>query len=146
MRAFASAGFTTRISPRGLFVLHARSLPDNPYAGHTLRDVVDRIEALTGCPIEEAHVDKDIEATTRKSPSRLHFGPEARRVRRHQARAAAPLRHRAHNPHLKAEDHLGRCHVKGRAGDAANVLLSAMGHNFLRILTWLRELLCLFLV
>jgi len=46
---------------------------------------------------------------------------------------------------LKAEGHLGRCYLKGRAGDAANVVLSAVGHNFRRILAWLRELLCLFL-
>jgi hypothetical protein len=47
--------------------------------------------------------------------------------------------------HLKAEGHLGRCYLKGRAGDAANVVLSAVGHNFRRVLAWLRELLCLFL-
>ena len=45
--------------------------------------------------------------------------------------------------HLKAE--LGRCYLKGRAGDAANVILSAIGHNFRRILAWLRALWCLFL-
>jgi IS5 family transposase len=47
--------------------------------------------------------------------------------------------------HLKAEGHLGRCYLKGRAGDAANVILSAIGHNFRRILAWLRALWCLFL-
>jgi hypothetical protein len=36
--------------------------------------------------------------------------------------------------HLKAEGHLGRCYLKGRAGDAANVVVSAVGHNFRRIL------------
>jgi IS5 family transposase len=43
------------------------------------------------------------------------------------------------------EDHLGRCYLKGCAGDAANVILSAIGHNFRRILAWLRELFGLFL-
>jgi IS5 family transposase len=47
--------------------------------------------------------------------------------------------------HLKAEGHLGRCYLKDRAGDAANVILSAVGHNFRRILAWLRLLCCLFL-
>ncbi|MEH2563601.1 hypothetical protein V1289_003228 [Bradyrhizobium sp. AZCC 2289] len=47
--------------------------------------------------------------------------------------------------HLKAEGHLGRRYLKGRAGDAANVVLSAAGHNFRRILVWFRELVCLFL-
>ncbi|OKO81862.1 hypothetical protein AC628_05670 [Bradyrhizobium sp. NAS96.2] len=46
---------------------------------------------------------------------------------------------------MKAEGHLGRCYLKGRAGDAANVILSAVGHKFRRILAWLRELLGLFL-
>jgi IS5 family transposase len=44
--------------------------------------------------------------------------------------------------HLKSEGHLGRCHLKGRAGDAANVILSAVGYNFRRILDWLRVLMC----
>ena len=46
---------------------------------------------------------------------------------------------------MKAEGHFGRCYLKGRAGDAANVVLSAVGHNFRRVLAWLRELLDLFL-
>ncbi len=32
-----------------------------------------------------------------------------------------------------------------RAGDAANVILSAIGHNFRRILAWLKALWCLVL-
>jgi hypothetical protein len=48
--------------------------------------------------------------------------------------------------HLKAEGHLGHCYLKGRAGDAANVILSAVGHNFRRILAWLSNLLRLNLI
>lgn len=44
---------------------------------------------------------------------------------------------------MKAEGHLGRCYLKGRAGDAANVILSTVGHNFRRILAWLRALWCI---
>jgi transposase, IS5 family len=46
---------------------------------------------------------------------------------------------------MKAEGHLGRCYLKGRDGDAANVVLTAVGYNFRRILAWLRALLCLIL-
>ncbi len=35
----------------------------------------------------------------------------------------------------------GRCYLKGHAGDAANAILIAAGHNFRRILAWLRALL-----
>ena len=43
--------------------------------------------------------------------------------------------------HMKADGHLGRCYPKGRPGDAANAIFSAVGHNFRRILAWLRDIL-----
>jgi transposase, IS5 family len=43
--------------------------------------------------------------------------------------------------HLKAEGHLGRCYLKGREGDAANAVLTAVGYNLRRVLAWLRILL-----
>src|SRR5213083_1175258 len=43
--------------------------------------------------------------------------------------------------HMKAEGHLGRCYLKGRAGDAANVILSAVGYNLRLVLAWLRMIL-----
>ena len=48
--------------------------------------------------------------------------------------------------HMKTDGHLGRCHLKGREGDAANVILTAVGHNLRRILAWLRDLLRLILL
>jgi IS5 family transposase len=46
---------------------------------------------------------------------------------------------------MKEESHLGRCYLKGHAGDAANAILTAAGYNFRRILAWLRSLLRLIL-
>ena len=46
---------------------------------------------------------------------------------------------------MKAEGHLGRCYLKGTAGDAANAILTAVGHNLQLVLAWLRILLCLVL-
>lgn len=134
-------------APGGLFVLHASSLPDNPYDGHTLRDVIERTETLTGCAIERLYVDKGCRGHEAQNPRRVFiagqkrgvFGAIKRELRRRSA--IEPI-----IGHLKAEGHLGRCYLKGRAGDAANVVLSVVGHNFRRILAWLRELLCLLLV
>jgi IS5 family transposase len=42
---------------------------------------------------------------------------------------------------MKADGHLGRCHLKGRAGDAANAVLTATGYNLRLVLAWLRILL-----
>ena len=41
--------------------------------------------------------------------------------------------------HMKNDGHLGRCYLKGRQGDAMNVLLVACGHNLRKILAWLRS-------
>jgi hypothetical protein len=105
-----------------------------------------RTEALTGCAIERAYVDKGYRGHDTQNPvassfraKRGVFGAIKRKLRRRSA--IEPI-----IGHLKAEGHLGRCYLKGRAGDAANVVLSAVGHNFRRILAWLRELLCLFLI
>ena len=142
----ASIVTNNRRAPGGLFVLHARAMPDNPYDGHTLRDVIDRTETLTGCPIERAYVDKGYCGHDAQNPRRVFisgqkrgvFGIIKRELRRRSA--IEPI-----IGHLKADGHLGRCYLKGRAGDAANVILSAVGHNFRRIIAWLRGLWPLFL-
>jgi len=35
----------------------------------------------------------------------------------------------------------GRCYLKGRTGDAANAVLTAVGYNLRLVLAWLRALL-----
>ena len=47
---------------------------------------------------------------------------------------------------MKTDGHLGRCHLKGPEGDAANVVLTAIGHNLRLVLAWLRLLLRLILL
>ena len=41
---------------------------------------------------------------------------------------------------MKTDGHLGRCHLKGRDGDATNVTLSATEHYPRLVLAWLRML------
>jgi IS5 family transposase len=138
----ASIVTNNRPAPGGQFVLHARALPDNPYDGHTLRDVIEDTETLTGCAIERAYVDKGYRGHDTQNPRRVFisgqkrgvFGTIKRELRRRSA--IEPV-----IGHLKSEGNLGRCYLKGRAGDAANVILSAVGYNFRRILAWLRALL-----
>lgn len=134
----ASILTNNRRPPAGLFVLHARALPDNPYDGHTLRDLIDRAEALIGYAIERAYVDKGYRGHDAQNPRRILISGQKRSVfgvikRELRRRSAIELI----IGHLKAEGHLGRCYLKGRAGDAANVILSAVGHNFRRVLAWL---------
>src|SRR6202142_2676290 len=138
---------TNARAPGGQFVLHAKALPGNPYDGHTLKAVIEDTQKLTGCEIERGYVDKGYRGHDAENPRRIFisgqkrgvFGVIKRELRRRSA--IEPV-----IGHLKAEGHLGRCYLKGRADDAANAILSAVGHNFRRILAWLRDLLCLFLI
>src|ERR1700693_4408524 len=143
----ASIVTTNARAPGGQFVLHAKALPGNPYDGHTLRDVIEDTQKLTGREIERGYVDKGYRGHDTDNPRRIFisgqkrgvFGAIKRELRRRSA--IEPV-----IGHLKAEGHLGRCYLKGRAGDAANAILSAVGYNFRRILAWLRALLRLFLI
>ena len=134
-------------APRGgQFVLHAKALPGNPYDGHTLAEAIEATEKLTGCPIERAYVDKGYRGhkTTNPRPvfisgqTRGVFGVIKRELRRRSA--IEPV-----IGHMKTDGHLGRCYLKGREGDAANVVLTAVGHNLRLVLAWLRLLLRLIL-
>jgi IS5 family transposase len=138
----ASIVTTNARTPGGQFVLHAKALPGNPYDGHTLGSIIDATEKLTGCAIERAYVDKGYRGHQTESPRRVFisgqkrgvFGAIERELRRRSA--IEPI-----IGHMKSDGHLGRCHLKGREGDAANVILTAVGHNLRRILAWLRDLL-----
>jgi IS5 family transposase len=143
----ASIVVTNGCPPGGQFVLHAKSLPGNPYDGHTLGAVVDATEKLTGCTIERAYVDKGYRGHDTTNPRRVFISGQKRGVfgviKRELKRRSAiePI-----IAHMKTDGHLGRCHLKGRAGDAANVVLCAAAHNLRRVLAWLRALLRLILL
>ena len=138
----ASITTTNGRAPGGQFVLHAKALPGNPYDGHTLGNIIEATEKLTGCPIKRAYVDKGYRGHTTENPRRVFisgqkrgvFGTIKRELRRRSA--IEPV-----IGHMKTDGHLGRCHLKGRAGDAANVILTAAGHNLRLVLAWLRLLL-----
>ena len=143
----ASIVTTNARAPGGQFVLHAKALPGNPYDGHTLGDVIEDTEKLTGCAIERAYVDKGYRGHKTENPRRVFisgqkrgvFGVIKRELRRRSA--IEPV-----IGHMKTDGHLGRCYLKGRDGDAANVILTAAGHNLRLVLAWLRLLLRLILL
>ena len=96
---------------------------------------------------ERAYVDKGYRGHDTASPHRVFisgqkrgvFGVIKRELRRRSAIEAVI-------GHMKTDGHLGRCHLKGRDGDAANVVLTAVGHNLRLVLAWLSRLLRLILL
>jgi IS5 family transposase len=142
----ASIVSTNARAPGGQFVLHAKALPGNPYDGHTLAAVIDSTEKLTGCEVERAYVDKGYRGHEAANPRRVFISGQKRGV---SGAIKRELRRRSAIEgvigHMKNDGHLGRCYLKGRDGDAANAILTAVGYNFRRLLAWLRILLRLIL-
>jgi hypothetical protein len=59
---------TNARAPGGQFVLHARTLPGNPYDGHTLGAVIEATERLTGPPAARSSVPMSTRDTAATMP------------------------------------------------------------------------------
>ena len=96
-------------------------------------------EKLTGCAVERAYVDKGYRGHNAANPRRMFISGQKRGVvgliKRELRRRSAI---EAVIGHMKSEGHLGCCYLKGRAGDAANVILTAVGYNLRLVLARLR--------
>jgi len=134
---------TNKRAKGGQFILHAKALPGNPYDGHTLRQVIEETQALTGREIERVYVDKGYRGHDAPMPLRVFRSGQKRGV---QGQIKKELRRRsAIEPvigHCKTDGHLGCNYLKDRHGDTINAVMSAVGYNFRLILKWLRALLC----
>ena len=118
-------------------------MPGNPYDGHTLATVLPALTRQTGTsPIR---VIADDGYRGHKVPpaqgSCVYTSGQKRGV---TARIKRELRRRpAVEPvigHLKEDHRMGRNYLAGRAGDAANAVLAAVGYNFSLLLVWLAGL------
>jgi IS5 family transposase len=131
----------------GQFVLHAKALPGNPYDGHTLAEVIEETQALTGREVERVYVDKGYRGHGAPKPRNVFLSGQKRGVHgviKHELRRRSAIE--AVIGHMKNDGHLGRNYLKGYAGDHANAVLTAVGYNLRLILKWLRLLLRLLLV
>jgi IS5 family transposase len=128
----------------GQFVTHTKSLPGNPYDGHTLKTVIPDMEALSGNIIERLILDKGYRGHNAppEYKFRVFISGQKRRVTPQIKREMR--RRSAIEPvigHLKSEHRMGRNYLWHRQGDAINAVLAAAGYNFRRLLRWLQLLL-----
>ena len=100
---------TTKRCKGGQFILHAKALPGNPYDGHTLKDVIEETEALTGREIERAYVDKGYVGHDAPKPGRVFRSGQKRGV--HDQIKRELRRRSAIEPvigHCKTDGHLSQ--------------------------------------
>jgi IS5 family transposase len=125
----------------GGFVVGMRSMPGNPYDGHTLADALQQVETLTAHRPSLAVVDRGYRGhgvqSTRVLVSGMRRGltPRLRRQLRRRSAIEPEI------GHMKTDGRLARCALKGSLGDALFAVLCGCGHNIRKILAHLRALL-----
>jgi transposase, IS5 family len=119
-------------------VVGARSMPGNPYDGHTLAEALEQAAILSDVQPEIAVVDRGYKGVAVDGVKVYHPG-----LRRGITRALRAMirRRSAIEPtigHMKADGKLGRNWLKGSLGDAIHEVLCGAGHNLWMILRKLR--------
>src|SRR6202000_336157 len=127
-------------------VVGMRSMPGNPYDGHTLAEALEQAAILSEVTPEVAVVDRGYKDVAIDGVKVYHPG-----VRRGITRALRAMirRRSAIEPaigHMKADGKLDRNWLKGTIGDAINAVLCGAGHNLRMILRKLRRFYVLVLV
>ncbi len=121
---------------RESFVVGMKSLPGNPYDGHTLQAALEQTQKLTGVLPKEAFVDRgyrghgiDLEAVRVWIAGARRGVTVAIKKKLKRRNAIEPV-----IGHMKNDGRLGRNFLKGAIGDAMNALLCGAGHNLRKIL------------
>src|SRR3954454_24815367 len=124
----------------GQFVAHVKALPGNPYDGHTLAAVLPDIESTIGAGLERIVTDAGYKGHNAPKPERFKVYVAGQKRGLTAAIKRAFRRRSAVEPtigHPKNEHRMGRNHLAGRVGEAANPVLAAAGYNFRLLLRWL---------
>lgn len=121
-------------------VVGMRSMPGNPYDGHTVDSQLEQVEILTGVCPKIALVDRGYRGVQAACGTRLLVS-HTRRLPRSLKKLLK--RRQAIEPaigHMKNDGLLDRNWLKGSLGDAMHALLCGAGHNLRMILAHLRVL------
>lgn len=126
-------------------VVGMRSMPGNPYDGHTVDSQLEQVSILTGHTPKIALADRGYRGVEPPSGTRLLIShtrrlPKALKKLLKRRQVVEPM-----IGHMKADGMLGKNWLKGADGDALHALLCGAGHNLRMILRHLRVL-CLALV
>ncbi len=115
-----------------------RSMPGNPYDGHTLAETLEQVGILAGTdrPPATAIVDKGYRGVQIEGVRILRSGQRRGLIRTLKAMIS---RRSAIEPvigYMKMDGRLGRTPLKGALGDALDAVMCGAGHN-LRLISGL---------
>jgi IS5 family transposase len=119
-------------------VVGMRSMPGNPYDGHTLAETLEQVGILTDRKPSTAIVDKGYRGVEIEGVRILRSGQKRGITRTlkamiHRRSAIEPV-----IGHMKMDGRLGRNPLKGALGDALHAVMCGAGHNLRLILAALR--------
>jgi transposase, IS5 family len=122
-------------------VVGMRSMPGNPYDGHTVDNQIEQIGILTGTTPKMALVDRGYRGVQASAGTRLLVShtrrlPKTLKTLLKRRQVVEPM-----IGHMKADGLLGRNWLKGPLGDAMHAVLCGAGHNLRMLLAHLRVLL-----
>lgn len=129
------------------FVVGIKSLPGNPFDGHTLETCLDQVEQLTGIRPKQTYADNGYRGHNEKRSD--VFVARQAKSRKTATIRKAMKRRSVVEPligHLKNDGHLGRNFLKGKEGDCFNAVMSGVGYNLRIILKKLRLFLVYYLL
>ena len=122
------------------FVVGMRSMPGNPYDGHTLEEAIEQVSILAEQTPKIVIVDRGYQGAELEGIRILRSG-QKRGISR--TLHAMIKRRSAIEPtigHMKTDGRLGRNPLKGALGDALHAVLCGAGHNIRLLLKKLRLL------
>jgi IS5 family transposase len=133
---------TVATTNKNNWVICSDALEGNPYDGHTLADAIKSIESLTTVPVKEVFVDKGYRGHDYKGEADVHICGQGKNCswslkKRKKRRSAVEPK----IGHLKSDNRMGRCFLKGNTGDAINAILAAAGSNMQKLLKLLGKFL-----
>ncbi len=127
---------TVATANRSNWIVGVELCKDNPYDGHTLASAMTTIEQTTGVSVTDAYVDKGYRGHDYQGEATVHIaGSSTKKLSR--AKKKRRKRRSAVEPkigHLKSDNRMRRCFLKGLAGDAINAILAAAGSNLQKLL------------
>jgi IS5 family transposase len=128
------------VTSRGGWFVGAKAVHGNPYDGHTLSEAIEQMEKIAVRP-EHVFVDRGYRGHGYEGDITVHVDKE-RRGKTSKSLWLWMKRRAAVEPsigHLKQEHRLERNRLKGRRGDSINVILSAAGMNFRKLIRRLAD-------